>query len=213
MTRGTPFQAGHSGNPGGRPKSAELSALARRYTVDAIRGLVAVARLEAARHDSAVTAACRALLDLGYPGHLKGGGGDGEAANVLHLHLLAVAGAPLQGLPQQLQSTTAGLAQLPPENPNPQEPEGPTEEEYLDQLVEDGMLPAAKERLPHEALPLWDRSAHGLAKAQRAIDGNAAQQGGGMVEFGNPADVALNRAIQQGAKPSDYRPPVIGFGE
>lgn len=212
MTRGTPFQAGQSGNPGGKPKSAELSALARRYTVDALRGLVAVARLEASKHDSAVTAACRALLDIGYPGHLKAAGADGEAANVLHLHLLAVAGAPVGATihqngplaPPGSALAQAQLAQLPPEPPDRQF-EGPTEEEYLAQLAEDGMLPPASGALPHEALPLWDRSTHGFGKTGAAIAGNT-------VEFGQGTGVDLNRAIQQGA-PADYRAPVIGFGE
>lgn len=198
MTRGTPFAAGTSGNPGGRPKSAELSALARRYTVDALRGLVAVARLEAARHDSAVTAACRALLDIGYPGHLKGGGLDGEAANVLHLHLLAVAGAPVQQL-QPLQSTT--MAQLTPEM---EEREGPTQAAELEALLDDSMLPAAQEGLPHEALPLWDRSAHGFVKGPPVdpqIAGNEVHQAP-IIGFSEPEggqDAHLARAIRQGA--------------
>ena len=198
MTRGTPFQAGQSGNPGGKPKSAELSALARRYTVDALRGLVAVARLEASKHDSAVTAACKALLDLGYPGHQRAGFADGEAANVLHLHLLAVAGAPAQ--PTQLLATTSGQAQLTPEMA---EPEGPTREEWLEQLAEDGMLPPEAAAMPHEALPLWDakRSEHGFAKTEPPIAGNVAVHQAPIIGFSEEKaspDADLHRAIRQG---------------
>lgn len=134
--RGTPFAPGQSGNPGGKPRTADISALARRYTVDALRGLVAVARLPAEKHDTAVTAASRTLLEWGWPGHQRGGFEGGEAANVLHLHLLAVAAMPA---------------------PTPTAADLLGEETAADEFeIPDEMLPAAFTAPPEEALPLWD---------------------------------------------------------
>ena len=210
--RGTPFAVGVSGNPGGRPKSAEVSALARRYTVDALRGLVAVARLEASKHDSAVVAACKALIDLGYPGHQKAGFADGESANVLHLHLMAVSAAPvqLQQLPQIAQDTSGTV-----------------------ELFGDDMLPQAAAAMPEEALPLWDAwdATHPVPATPAPVDppiaGNEVHQAP-IIGFseekaspdGNISDPAklkeyddLYRGLRQGVSPGNYRPPVIGFGE
>jgi hypothetical protein len=64
----TSFAPGASGNPGGRPKTGDISALARRYTVNALRALVEVADMPlSTRSANAKVAAARALTDLGYP--------------------------------------------------------------------------------------------------------------------------------------------------
>lgn len=205
MTRGTPFAPGQSGNPGGKPKTAEVSALARRYTVDAIRGLVAVARLEAPSQTSARVAACRALVEIGNPGLAKQAF-DGEAVNVLHMHLLAVMAAPQPGAapgpgtasgPGAMQ--VAELMQL----------RGPADDE-LDDLaaleIADGMLPEAQTAPPEEALPLWDASSyHGFAKtdpaSRHAAPVRQAQSQG--------RDEAIGRAVKA---PQTQNGP-IGFGD
>jgi hypothetical protein len=67
------FKPGQSGNPGGRPSTAEISALARRYTPDALRALVDVARApRVSKNLTAIATTGRALIDIGYPGLSKG---------------------------------------------------------------------------------------------------------------------------------------------
>lgn len=227
MTRGTPFAPGQSGNPGGKPKTAEVSALARRYTVDAIRGLVAVARLEAPSQTSARVAACRALVEIGNPGLAKQAF-DGEAVNVLHMHLLAVMAAPQPGAasgpgtaPGPGAMQVAELMQL----------RGPADDEMVDDLaaldeIADGMLPEARTAPPEEALPLWDASSyHGFAKTDLASQPAAVRQGAapppldqGILDAS--AQDLLRRAIQtagitgnsQVSLPRGLHNPV-GFGE
>lgn len=59
-----PFQPGQSGNPGGRPKeNAELKALARTHTTEAIEKLVMWMRGE---NPKASVSACLAILDRAY---------------------------------------------------------------------------------------------------------------------------------------------------
>lgn len=61
---GRPFQAGQSGNPGGRPKElGDVKALARAHTVEAIEKLVEWMRSDNAK--ASVTAA-NGLLDRGW---------------------------------------------------------------------------------------------------------------------------------------------------
>lgn len=138
----TRYQAGQSGNPGGIPRNGAVSALARRYTVDAVRALVEVARLPATgQHSGAkVTAAVR-LLEIGYPGLSKGTGGD---LDLVQMHLLAVS----QVVPADQNSVL---------NPEPDE-----EAALLERADRPGMLPAVRDELPDEALPLWE-----MYRAQR----------------------------------------------
>lgn len=131
------FKPGVSGNPNGSPHDKQVSALARRYTVDAITALVQIARGWQANPAPAATAA-RALLDIGYPGMGKSGGAVEQ--NVLHLHLLAV---------QRLE---------PAENPHltrdpvPEAPQIEGEALFFDENA----LPEPDDDLPGDALPLWD---------------------------------------------------------
>jgi hypothetical protein len=141
------FQRGISGNPGGRPPSAEVSALARRYTADWLRGLVGVVRLPVCKENApSIISAAVALRDTGYPGLTKSAGEAGSPS--LHLHLLAVtreAQATLQALPQgAVLEPTVGLQGFGDWH-EPEEP--PLDASYV---------PPVDERLPHEALPLWD---------------------------------------------------------
>jgi hypothetical protein len=138
----TSFRRGISGNPGGRPATAEVSALARRYTADWVRGLVGVVRLPVCKENAShIVSAAIALRDTGYPG-LKSASAESGGATSLHLHLLAVtkdAQATLQSLPQG--SVVEGVA---------------WEAELHEPPLEDEYVPPPDERLPHEALPLWD---------------------------------------------------------
>jgi hypothetical protein len=138
------FQRGISGNPGGRPASAEVSALARRYTADWLRGLVGVVRLPVCKENApSIVSAARELREVGYPGLTKGAGEAGPPS--LHLHLLAVtreAQAALQALPQGAVLEGVGEWSEPEEAP-----------------LDVSFVPPTDERLPHEALPLWDAAA------------------------------------------------------
>lgn len=128
------FAAGQSGNPGGRPQAAEIAAIARRYTPDAIRALVAVCR--GSDSASARVSAALGLLDRGWGKprqELELSGGMGQA---LHLHLYAV-----QRLEQA--RAVADTLEAPPI-------EGTAAE------FSDALLPRIDETPPHEALPLWD---------------------------------------------------------
>ena len=141
------FQRGISGNPGGKPASAEVSALARRYTADWLRGLVGVVRLPVCKENApSIVSAARELREVGYPGLTKSAGEAGSPS--LHLHLLAVtrdAQATLQALPGGVFDGVADWSE-------------PTDagEMPLDATY----VPAPDERLPHEALPLWDAAAN-----------------------------------------------------
>lgn len=136
-----------SGNPGGRPATAEISALARRYTADWLRGLVGVVRLPVCRENApSIVSAALALRDTGYPG-LKSANAETGGPASLHLHLLAVtreAQATLQSLPHGAVVDGAMW-----------------EAELHEPVIEETYVPPPDERLPHEALPLWDAAAAG----------------------------------------------------
>jgi hypothetical protein len=132
-----PYRLGQTGNPAGGPKTADVSQLARRYTVDAIRALVEVSRTRLATAQGARVTAARALIEIGYPGLAKGAGGDDLSA--LHLHLLAVR----QVVPQDQNDM---LLPVP---------------DYDDGALRDiddrpGILPMPADAPPEEALALWD---------------------------------------------------------
>ena len=66
MRIGKPFQKGQSGNPGGRPKVvAEVKALAREHTAEAVQTLVSIMNDPQCAPAARVSAA-NALLDRGY---------------------------------------------------------------------------------------------------------------------------------------------------
>jgi hypothetical protein len=142
----TSFRRGISGNPGGRPATAEVSALARRYTADWLRGLVEVVRLPVCKENApSIISAAVALRDTGYPGLTKAAPDTGPAS--LHLHLLAVtreAQATLQqvGVVSAVEEVSAGWGI------DAHEPQ-----------IEDTYLPPLDEAMPHETLPLWDAAA------------------------------------------------------
>ena len=142
----TSFQRGLSGNPGGRPATGEISALARRYTADWLRGLVGVVRLPVCKENApSIISAAVALRDTGYPGLTKAAPDTGPAS--LHLHLLAVtreAQATLQSLPSPVVEGWGIDAREPL---------------AADPPLEDTYLPPLDEAMPHEALPLWDAAA------------------------------------------------------
>lgn len=128
------FPPGVSGNPGGTPRNANVQALARRYTVDAVRALVEVARLPAALAAAPKVAAARELIAIGH-----GTSVGAELTNALHLHLLAV---------QHV---------VPPDqNDSFVEPIDAEDAAEMAAFDRPGLLPAPTEDLPDEALPLWD---------------------------------------------------------
>jgi hypothetical protein len=151
----TSYRRGISGNPGGRPATAELSALARRYTADWMRGLVGVVRMPVCRENApSIVSAARTLAEYGYPGIGKGTADEAHAS--LHLHLLAVSGdvqATLQGAVQGV--TLEGVDWALGGGDAPGDAPGDLHEPPLDEA----WLPPLDERLPHEALPLWDAAA------------------------------------------------------
>jgi hypothetical protein len=132
------FTPGVSGNPGGRPRTQEVSAIFRRYTVDAARALVQVARCEVhPKHAGPAVAAARALVEFGYPG-LQRGDNEGLAFwEAVHKHLLAA-------------------SQLVPAEHNDSAYGPPVLEGDVVPAEQPGMLPAPDDSLPDEALPLWD---------------------------------------------------------
>lgn len=134
------FQPGVSGNPGGKPAAAQVSALARRYTHDWMRALVEVVRLPPVKEFAAAkVAAARELREVGYPGLTKGA--DQGATSSLHLHLLAVS-REAQAVLDRLPGAGALLeGEAWDENEPPLDP---------------AFVPEPDSRLPHEALPLWD---------------------------------------------------------
>ena len=78
-----PFQPGQSGNPGGRPKeTAEVKALARQYTAQAIDTLASIMLNEDAKGSERVSAAV-ALLDRGYGKPPQSIGGDPNGVPIL----------------------------------------------------------------------------------------------------------------------------------
>lgn len=139
------FQPGRSGNPGGRPPSAEISALARRYTADWMTALVEVVRLpRVTKNLSGIVAAARELREVGYPG-LSKASPEAPAGN-LHLHLLAVT--------QEAQNVLRGL---PGGGVSAPTLDGEAwDESETGQSVDSRTVPPPDSRLPHEALPLWD---------------------------------------------------------
>jgi hypothetical protein len=167
----TSFRRGVSGNPGGRPATAEVSALARRYTADWVRGLVGVVRLPPCKeHASAIVSAAIALRDTGYPG-LKSANAETGGPASLHLHLLAVTqdaqatqrlGATLQSLPQG--AVVEGAV---------------WEADLHEPALAEEYVPPPDDRLPHEALPLWDAAAGAVeAGADHENDRNDPSRGG-----------------------------------
>ena len=134
MSRGRPFEPGQSGNPGGRPSTADISSIARRYTVDIVRAGVDVMRLDREKHDTAVVRAAEFMADLAYPGWRRGAL-ENSALELLHMHLLAVQGMPPPSLEPQSVPESAQA---------------------------DNMLPDSRSELPEEALPLWDAAVRGM---------------------------------------------------
>lgn len=138
----TSFQPGNQaglGNPGRRSKA--VGDLARRYTVDAVRALVEVARLPATTHAGPKVTAAVKLLEIGHPG--LGKGGPGAATDAAKLHLLALQALAPPG-------SVAPIAALELDN-------GPDLD--AEALIGGGdftLLPAPDDDLPDEALPLWD---------------------------------------------------------
>lgn len=178
----TSFRRGVSGNPGGRPATAEVSALARRYTADWLRGLVGVVRLPPCKeHASAIVSAAIALRDTGYPG-LKSANAETGGPASLHLHLLAVtreAQATLQSLPQG----ALGGGSLPVDGTL-------WEAELHEPALEEAYVPPLDERLPHEALPLWDAAADPDAGRDTAGEAGADHENQGETDSGDSAPFA-----------------------
>lgn len=132
------FTPGISGNPGGRPRNHEVSAVFRRYTVDAARALVKVARFEVPpKAAGPAVAAARAIVEFAYPG-LQRGDSDGAAFwEAVHKHMLAA-------------------SQITPADDNDSAYGPPVLEGALAPYEQPGLLPLPDDTLPDEALPLWD---------------------------------------------------------
>ena len=134
------FVPGLSGNPGGRPAGAEISALARRYTADWVTGLVNVVRLPVnSKNAPSIVSAARELREVGYPGLTKGAP---EGSPSIHLHLLAVSPG---GAPSPQEPATAAVVDGWGEWTGEDEPP-----------LDERLMPRGNPALPHEALPLWD---------------------------------------------------------
>ena len=74
------FKPGQSGNPGGRPKeAAEVKALARTHSQEAVQKLVDLMRSSA--DERTIIAACNSILDrgLGKPAQAITGGDEDDA--------------------------------------------------------------------------------------------------------------------------------------
>jgi hypothetical protein len=190
---GTSWRPGQSGNPSGRQKGeAEVQRLARRYSVDAIKALVEVARLPTYANPAAKVSAARELLAIGYPGLTKGQTAD--AASALHLHLTAI--------------QTVHMGQ-----PNPHLTGGPAAiEAEAEDADDEGLigglkvLPEPDEGLPDEALPLWeawkaakearDRELSANSRGSEAVDDTITASVGEMTpgERGERDDDAAGRA-------------------
>jgi len=157
------FKPGQSGNPGGRPSTAEISALCRRYTADWVAVAVDYCRQpRTAKNGPTAIAAARLLAEFGYPGHAKATAE--TVQTVRHMHLLAV----MQG-PQKLLEGAPGVA-------NGVWGESGTEDSADSDdspLIDLTMFPPAGGALPHEALPLWDAAGDA---ADQAEEGNAETQ-------------------------------------
>jgi hypothetical protein len=179
----TSYKPGVSGNPGGTPRDADVSALARRYTVDAIRAFVETARLRQPAHASARVAAARELVAIGFPG-LSKGTTTGEG-NALHLHLLAVTNNLAPGAHVHLTG-----------EPTPEAP-AIEAEEFNPFAFDDRALPGADEDLPDEALPLWDAF---KARKSAQIERDAAQNEPETPESTDPT-------TKEGDSTDDPRPP------
>lgn len=166
------FPPGVSGNPGGTPRTAEVTALARRYTTDAIRALVDTARITDPKWASARVAAARELLAIAYPKGSEGGG----VVNHLHLHLLALAqgqGGPHVAVvsPHLTGEATAEAA-----------------EAAVDAwLGTPGLYPQPDDGPPGEALPLWDSYRARRTTIEGRAEPPAAENPPATADQGDPA--------------------------
>jgi hypothetical protein len=140
-THGGRFPPGISGNPGGTPRSAEVAALARRYTMDAVRAYVWASRLRDPKYAGAAVAASKELIALGY-----GKGDEGNAVvHHLHKHLLAVSAA--QGGPQAVVVSAHMTG----------EPDQAAIEAAVDEWLDTpGLYHEPDDVPPGAALPLWE---------------------------------------------------------
>jgi len=152
----TTFRPGQSGNPAGRPSTADVAALARRYTAEAVLGLVKCVRLNPAEHGAVVVRAAEALLARGYGAPKQDFGAIDGAEAGPGAHWVAV---------QQAQDADTG--EMVPA--------------FLPAAAGDadmgdlGMLPIPNAPPPTEAgLALWDASHNGAV-----IEGEAEQLPGG----------------------------------
>jgi hypothetical protein len=141
MTRGRPFLPGQSGNPGGRPESTELRAVARRHALEALDRVVTIMRLPEEKFANEILRAAEFIWDATIPGWRKEAAEGGSLAEVLHMHLLAVKALPApSGVPTEALET-------------------PSEAATGNALSPDR---ARSPGLPTEALALWDAAVRGL---------------------------------------------------